>query len=424
MTNPLDRAESEMEGVMSEASMAEIQTAVKEVTEKERATYAPGTTEPIPVPKENGLPVDFPVHIMTGTAGYFAAIMGECMEPPRHFFFMAYLACLGTILSNRITLKTELRPQPRLYLVILGESADDRKSTAITKTVGFFQNAVADFFVCFGVGSAEGLQRRFKKDASFLLVYDELKAFVGKAKSEGSILLPCVCTLFESNRYESYTKTKEIILSDACLSILAASTIETYSRCWDSAFQDIGMTNRLFVVPGQGQRRFAIPGKIPTHEWELMKVNLGSILSVASCTPELDITAPARALFEKWYMNLEQSVHTKRLDTYALRFMILLTVNAGKSEVDEAIVRDVIDLMNWQLQARRLHDPVDADSAIAKVEEKIRRVLSAGPRSERDLSRAVHGNRIGIWTFKGAIKNLTQNSEISYDKKTKTWGPK
>ena len=47
----------------------------------------------------------------------------------------------------------------------------------------------------------------------------------------------------------------------------------------------------------------------------------------AALIPELEITPEALALYESWYMNLEQSIHTKRLDTYAMRFMILLAVN-------------------------------------------------------------------------------------------------
>ncbi len=407
---------------------ATINKAVQAEVERERRAYGP---KPEPgATKENGSPLSFPVHIMTGVAGYFADVLADCMEPPRHFFFMSYLACLGSVLSSKITLKSELKPQARLYLVILGESADDRKSTAISKTVDFFLSALSDFRACFGVGSAEGLQRRFLKDnsdgkpSSILLVYDELKAFVGKAKVDGSVLLPCVCTLFEANRYESHTKDREIILTGACLSILAASTIETYERCWDSAFQDIGMTNRLFIVPGQGKRQHAIPGRVPAHEWDVLKNDLGKILRLASMTSELDVTPGARALYESWYLNLEQSIHTKRLDTYALRFMILLAVNASKSVVDESVVQDVIALMNWQLQARRLHDPIDADSAVAKVEEKIRRVLTTGPRSDRDLKRAVHYNRVGTWVFSNAVRNLSRNNEIHFDKTAGVWGLK
>jgi hypothetical protein len=402
--------------------LAEMRNAVAESVEAERRQYAPELkTEQT----DNSSPLVFPSHIITGAAGYFADTLSNCMEPPRHFFFMIYLCCLGSILSNRVTLKTELSPQGRLYLVILGESADDRKSTAINKTIDFFISALGDdFHVCFGVGSAEGLQRRFLQNSNILLVYDELKAFVGKAKVDGSVLLPCVCTLFESNRYESNTKDREINLTNACLSIVAASTIETYERTWDAAFQDIGMTNRLLIVPGQGKRQHAIPGRVPKHEWELMKSDLRKIVNAALSTTELDITTEAKALYENWYLTLEQSIHTKRLDTYALRFMILLAVNAEQDKVDETIVQDVIDLMNWQLQARRLHDPIDADSAIAKIEEKIRRVLSTGQRQDRELKRTLHYNRIGTWVFSNAIRNLTNSNEIYFDKTTNTWGLK
>lgn len=388
--------------------------------ERQKVKPAPETRQE----KESNSFLKFPGHIIKGAAGYYADVLSDCMEPPRHFFFIAFLTCLGAVIADKVKLKSELWIQSRLFAVILGESADDRKSTAINKTVDFFINALTTFAVCFGVGSAEGLQRRFQKDTNLLLVYDELKAFVGKAKVDGSVLLPCVCTLFESNRYESHTKDKEIILTSAFLSILAASTIETYERTWDSAFQDIGMTNRLFIVPGQGKRLHAIPGRVPYEEWDLMKNDLRKILNYASITPELDITPAAKALYENWYLNLEQSVHTKRLDTYALRFMILLAVNSEKFEIDESIVQDVIDLMNWQLQARRLYDPIDADSAIAKIEEKIRRVLKAAPRTEYEIKRAVHYSRIGSWAFTNALKNLTNSKEISFDKQANRWGLK
>jgi len=370
---------------------------------------------------EQSDPMVFPDGIMGGAAGYFAEVMSDCMEAPAHFFSLSYLACLGSLLAGKVTLKTELNPQPRLYMVLLGESADDRKSTAIMRTVEFFQKSIADFRTCFGVGSAEGLQKRFTKDKNILLVFDELKAFVGKSKVDGSVLLPCVCTLFESNRYESHTKDREVILDGAGLSILAASTIETYERTWDVAFTDIGMTNRLFIVPGRASRRFAIPKQIDTQEKDVIKDELLDVLRRASLMPELDITTEARGLYEDWYMNMERSVHTKRIDTYAMRFLILFAINERKTEVDKEIVHAVIQLMNWQLEARRLHDPIDADSAIAKIEEKIRRVLQKGARSDRDLKRAVNYHRIGSWIYKTALKNLRESGEICFEKGDKLW---
>jgi hypothetical protein len=42
----------------------------------------------------------------------------------------------------------------------------------------------------------------------------------------------------------------------------------------------------------------------------------------------------------------------------------------------------LIKLCDWQLAVRKLHDLIDADNKIAKMEEKIRRVLSNGPKKE------------------------------------------
>lgn len=62
----------------------------------------------------------FPTQIINGVAGQFAWLYSEYLEVPVHFFYMAFLTCLGTTLSNRLTLASEIAPQPRLYVFLLG----------------------------------------------------------------------------------------------------------------------------------------------------------------------------------------------------------------------------------------------------------------------------------------------------------------
>ena len=157
-----------------------------------------------------------------------------------------------------LTLRSEIKPQPRLFTLILGESADDRKSTAIHKTCEFFHSTLTEGFnPSYGVGSAEGLQEILKGQENVLLCLDEFKQFASKCRIDGSVLLPCVNTLFESNRYESRTKKHRIELTNAYLCLLAASTVQTYEGMWSAQFTDIGFNNRLFTVIGKGERRFA-----------------------------------------------------------------------------------------------------------------------------------------------------------------------
>lgn len=357
----------------------------------------------------------FPADIISGLAGRYVAAYHGKIEVSDEFFFLSYLACMGSILSGRITLDSEIAPQPRLYLLLLGESADDRKSTAMKKTVDFFQSTFGNqFHAMFGVGSAEGLQKRIKATPRVIFVLDEFKQFVSKSCIDSSVLLPCVTTLFESNRYENATAKNHVIIEDGHLSILAASTLETFKRAYDSSFTDIGFTNRIFLVPGRSSIRVPIPPKLPDKAWQDLSAELyQSVQQIVQNAPiTLPLTADALALYNSWYINMPRSVHTKRLDVYALRFMILFAVNDGKLQIDVETVRKVIQLMNWQLEVRKQLDPIDADNQAARMEESIRRALRKGEMTERNLKIRVNAERAGLWIFKMSLQNLMDADDV------------
>lgn len=371
-------------------------------------------------------PFTFPEHVMKGLAGEFADLYASYLEPPRVFFYFSFLTCLGAMLSGRLTLASEIAPQPRLYAILLGESGDDRKSTALATAVAFFQRYFsAGFNVCHGVGSAEGLQERINEssDTRLILIYDEFKAFISKCKIEASVLLPCVNTLFESNRHESRTKHRDIRLENAHLTLLAASTVQTYENVWTSQFTDIGFHNRLFLVPGSGERRFPIPRQIPEENKKALAERVSGAIRQVGENLAMPVTRDAHDAFKRWYLGLESSPHSKRIDTYALRIMPLLAINEGRDRVDLQTVQKTTTIMDWQLEVRRELDPIDAENQVARMEEKIRRALKNGPASERDLKRKVHYDRAGIWIYNQAIKNLSHGGarDIWFDRKAKRW---
>jgi hypothetical protein len=57
----------------------------------------------------------WPAWVMGGAAGKFAQTYGEYLETPPAFLYISYLTLLGHLLSGKITLASELRPQPRLF---------------------------------------------------------------------------------------------------------------------------------------------------------------------------------------------------------------------------------------------------------------------------------------------------------------------
>ena len=373
--------------------------------------------------------LSFPYQVIQGAGGYYANVISEYSEAPQQFTFMAYLTLLGCAVSPSLKIKTFLDTQPRLYTVLVGESALARKSTIINKTVKHFRSNIINFNVRYGIGSPEGLQKIVDstdtvtlKPSGILLVFDEFKSFVDKATIKNSVLLPCINTLFEINIYENVTKSNHINIQNAYISMLAATTKLTYETIYDDKFTRIGFPNRVFLVPGSGERKFSIPPEIPEYEEAKLNENLIKILKHVGDDMALELTPEARSIYDDWYMNrMEQSVHALRLDTYSLRLMMLLAINNLKSEIDAETVKHAIDLCNWQLEVRKMCDPIDADNAIAKMEETIRRHLRRVSLKVWQLKKKVHVERTGLYIFEMAKNNLQKAGEIGWDKRNKVW---
>jgi hypothetical protein len=369
----------------------------------------------------------WPETVMTGAAGQFAKTYGKYLETPEAFLFMGYLTFLGHIISGKVTLKSEIAPQPRLYTVLLGESADTRKSTAINKCHDFFREAVEREVnpIC-GVGSAEGLAKGLERQKRVILILDELQSLVQKCQIDGSALLTCVSTLFEKDFYQNETSRGSVLVDGGQLSILAASTLDTYETMFKSQFLNIGFNNRLFVVIGNGRRRFAIPKRIPDVERRPLLNRLQEVLGFVNDLAHtgcfaLPIDPHAEAIFEQWYHMAQGSIFSKRLDTYGHRLMVLMAANAMEDRVTPEVADQTVTLLRYQLSARQQADPIKADNQVARIEEKIRRLVGAGPIRKRSLEQRGHKGRVGSYLWKVAIRNLENDGEIYFDSKAGTY---
>ena len=104
-----------------------------------------------------------------------------------------------------------------------------------------------------------------------------------------------------------------------------------------------------------------------------------------------------------------------------MRLMMLLAANNLKNSIDLEVAEQATALCDWELEVRKLHDPIDADSGIAKMEEKIRRQLKRGPLKDRELKQKTGAYRSGLWFYDTALKNLRRASEVARNKRDRTW---
>jgi Bifunctional DNA primase/polymerase, N-terminal/Protein of unknown function (DUF3987) len=386
---------------------------------------------PGPPPPGPATPLRVPDAAVVGIARDFADLYSRYLETPRSFLYFAFLTYCGSVLAKKITLASALAPEPRLYTVVLGESADTRKSTALRVTDDFWRSLGSEWEprVLHGVGSAEGIAAELKDRSDLLLHFDEFKAFVDKAKNEHSIALPMVATLYERGDYDNRTKTERLSIRGASLSVLAACTADTYATMFDQRFFAIGLLNRLWLVTDRTTERIAVPKLIPELEVATLRDHVRDLLQDIDARYARNglrpiayhLTPAAEEVFTAWYRSRCGSIFERRLDSYGHRLMILLAATSGRTEVDQATAEAVIALLGYQLEVRRECDPVDAENTIAALEERIRRVLARGALKGRDLKRRLHSDRFGLWAWNTAVSNLIQADEVRADRASDTY---
>jgi Protein of unknown function (DUF3987) len=376
------------------------------------------STIPASNPTENSR-LFFPREAITGSLGDFARLMSDGTEVPEEFYFAAALTFFGATCGERLTLNAQLKSEPRLFTVLLGESADVKKSTAFRTTAEFFDGVWKGLpavlpkpSLCYGVGSAEGLANSLQKNpAGVVLCYDELQALIAKSKIDSSTLLPMVASLFEQTKYENATKNQTLKVDDARLSLIGCCTTDTYSNMWTKDAIAIGLPNRLFVVWADRKKRVSWPEPRDPSKIEVIRKTI--IRQLGGLPKELDMLPDAKVRWRRWYDELPSSVHTKRLDTMGFRLLGLIALTADKDVIDVTTVEIVISILDYELTVRTLTDPIDADGTIAQLEASVRRQLKAHRcLTERDLRNKTSADRKGIWAFKAAITNLISAKDI------------
>lgn len=361
----------------------------------------------------------FPSSSMIGSLGDLARELGRDNEVPEEFLFADALTVAGTIMSERFVIDLGLESVTTLYTVTVGESADTKKSTAQRKVIKFFQSLGLDkWLVCHGVGSAEGLATAYDTCSRVVLAVDELKTLLQKTQIQGSVLLPMLATLYEQTYYQNKTKHTSINLENARLSLMANSTLDTYESLWDHEALSIGLVNRLFLITNATKPRVAWPG---TPRKDIIESIAKRIrLQLVTSPPDpYQITSEARELWSDWYKNLPKSEFAKRLDGLGFRLMPIMTATTDKTQVDTEIIMAVTAILDYELQVRKELQPIDADNAVAKVEQKLVRTLDIhGPLDRRNLARYVHAHRCGEWIFRTALENMMNVKVVLFDART------
>lgn len=365
---------------------------------------------------EQDLDLTLPRDVIQGVASDFINLFSGKLESPFQFFAFSFFTILGNI-KSKVRLSTLIDTSPRLYTVILGESADARKSEAIKQTRLFFEGLeYPGFNPIDNVNSGEGLIKEMAKSPQIVLIYDEFNTFVSKAGIENATLLPTVTSLFDQGRAQTLKvkDTDSSRVTDGRLSILGACTTDTFNTMFSSKYLGIGFINRLLLVPGDSKRSIASPGIIDPQSVTEVRKKLLRNMDLFPDGTFIDMDPVAKFLWDSWYKSdAMEGEFAKRLSTYGMRLMVLFCISEGTQRVTEDIVRRIIAICNWEKRVRTAYAPEHYETFKAKVESAFKKSIQSGKHSKgRIMSQSRAYKRWGVEDSEKIFKTLIDNKVI------------
>jgi hypothetical protein len=369
--------------------------------------------------------------LLVGTAREFTLDYKNIYpEYPTQWIYFSYLTSIGSILAHKVKLKSGLDIDARLYTLLLGESAS-RKSAALKTVTEFFTRQIDEFQYTAGVGSDMGLAHKLDNN-NLLLRQDEFAQFLQKAAIKNAALLSMTSTLFDSNVYHNALKDKSVQIDNGYLSILACSTMDTYEELFNKSHLNIGFDNRLWIVPGKS-KRIGLPDVIPLDRIEKHNDAITDIFAFIRSIDEHHYDGKRYIEFDPgvytdvylpFYNDIIPALGddnvTKRLDSYAIRLLVLLSLVQKKRIIDEFTMNTVIEYIKWQAKARAELNPTGANNDVAFYEQAIMRYMEQHPNEaiwvsqlKTNLKRRIRNT--GIEPFYRAVDNLKRGDIEAVD---------
>jgi hypothetical protein len=230
--------------------------------------------------------------------------------------------------------------------------------------------------------------------------------------------------------FDNTTVSRPVSIRGCHIGLVGACTLDTFADMWSSEFTSIGFPNRLFLVKGDPQHRISLPAYPSVVQTEELHQNMFRLVWKIKDrhhggNGKISLSNEATQRWDDYYMSsMTASIHSKRLDTYAFKWMMLLALSQEEFEISRETVDRSIDLIDYQLQVRKLYDPIDAENKFAHMEEKIRRYVRANSGryvKRRELSQTTNASRVGVYLFDAAIENLVKAQEIEPNNGRKEW---
>jgi hypothetical protein len=407
----------------------------------------------------------YPISAWDGTAvGAFAKLCGGDNNVPLKMYAEAFRCVLGAVVGDRISCPTVEGVLPRTYTILVAPKGKG-KGTAIRRAVQFFSRPCDGWSntssgggggvrVSFsdpllsgkhdfmwkpkGIGaysaaasSVPGMARLIKEpDATaknkpqftwggtlprVLSVHEEMKTFLSALFIEGGVgsgLEGVVCQLWDDVTFNgTATGTREALYGEMMFSMLCGVTEQDWFDLLSHGNAvGSGLLSRFNIIGTEGGFDNVSKMKPPDFA-PLQETFLRRIMQLEDAQVRVVPSEGADHIISEWADNLPDG--SERMNIHAWRSALLIAWLRHEDTISEKTAEDAVKLGQYQIASHEYYRPNSADTANARVQAKILRVLEMkGTVSRRELERATHKDRDGTELWNRALNGLIQDRTV------------
>ncbi len=328
----------------------------------------------------------------------------DTTDAPIEFHRFVGLGVLSAALGNQVYFRFgDLNIYPNLWVILLAPSSAFRKSTAIGIGKRVLSHACPEVILPNEFTQEKLLQVLQQQPQGIFILYEfmTLSGLLEKDYMSGTKAF--LTEIFDNPPvYTRKTMSNNIEIQKPCVSVLAATTTDWFLERAKEGDLYGGFLPRFVYVPAL-KKDTMLPFPKPADE-SLRNQLVKRLHDLRGVRGEVDFTR-AKQTYEEWFNDFEwrnaagnpdapmlKAFHT-RLETYALKFAVLLEVSRTASlEVSEETMREACGLVDWLTQ--RLSVLAEEEFAFNHGERNRKKVLKAIRQrrgiSRRDLLRTTH----------------------------------
>lgn len=235
-------------------------------------------------------------------------------ESPRQFHFWAGISTLSSALGRRCWFSKGFFPlYPNQYVVLIGESALCRKTTAIklaTELLGYTQIEIVREKLTVGYlyRHLAGFNTNKKSDESSIVLYiPELSTCLGRDAHQSG-LIATLTSIYDCPPITEYrTKTAGIdIIHNPSINMIGATTLDWMSSSLPGESIEGGFTSRIiFVVGSSPAKRIALP-VLNEEAVRLKQLLIKDLIWISNIQGQFYLAERSEKIYVEWYEAMKE----------------------------------------------------------------------------------------------------------------------